>query len=141
MSRSAPRFHPPRRYRIFSRNATATDTITIRRSCRHCLGNSLQREKKHKKLPPPVPQPIRREFFYVIGKYSYCIKVPRAGGALRAEEVWLLKQPRSSAGIRRAGLFILTILLSKEMPLSFLSRSPSSCGKINSPDYSAYRYR
>ena len=29
-------------------------------------------------------------------------KSPRAGGALRAEEVWLLKQPRSGEGVRFA---------------------------------------
>ena len=36
-------------------------------------------------------------------------KALRAGGALRAKEVWPLKQPRSGARVRLAGLFILWV--------------------------------
>ena len=32
-------------------------------------------------------------------------KAHRAGGVLRAKEIWLLKQPRSGASVRDAGLF------------------------------------
>lgn len=53
------------------------------------------------------PGSMCRAFFYVVGKCSYYIKALRAGGELRAKEVWLLKQPRFGARVRIAGLFIL----------------------------------
>ena len=57
---------------------------------------------------PEGRSPGLPELFYVTGKCScYIKKKLRAGCALRAKELWLLKQPRSGARVRLAGLFIL----------------------------------
>ena len=37
---------------------------------------------------------------------------PSGGCALRAQGIWLLKQPRSGARVRRAGLFFISDLMS-----------------------------
>ena len=44
------------------------------------------------------------DYFYLTGRFILLNKTPRRI-ALRAKEIWLLKQPRSGARVRLAGLF------------------------------------
>ena len=50
-------------------------------------------------------------FFFLCNRKVLLLhkKALLAGGALRAKEVWPLKQPRSGARLRLAGLFILWV--------------------------------